>query len=288
MQNQAQNRQRVYFARGFCIRSKSITIRASSSRSCIAEPNPKPTKGLLRPRIGWPLRLHPTCPRRVQLETLRGRGNMDGKLALVRIIPNQILFSFSSDKDRRTDSCRRGWAVFFRLIRLSVLLSLSELKEKRTWARWMAQHYFCRAHDKFIGHCKRGKRKERKARARLKKTLAKMKKSCQMLERSFLLPPQGSFLLFLFLVSPFRLLYGQLSSIVTKSRRPSWTLTLISWKPGWVYATQKRLLVVQKVTIICAPSAAVKCFVDFVTFLSFCLLILRSPNIVRKTVSTTL
>ena len=39
------------------------------------------------------------------------------KLALVGIIPNQ-LFSFSSDK------------FFFRLIRLSVLLSLSELKEK--------------------------------------------------------------------------------------------------------------------------------------------------------------
>ena len=73
----------------------------------------------------------------------------------------QILFSFSSDKDRRTDSrirrkntaqprresnpgscefsqdpgfdSRRGCAVFFRLIRLSVLLSLSELKEKRIW-----------------------------------------------------------------------------------------------------------------------------------------------------------
>ena len=56
----------------------------------------------------------------------------------------QILFSFSSDKDRRTDSRIRrkkhsaappGIFVvvssFFRLIRLSVLLSLSELKEKR-------------------------------------------------------------------------------------------------------------------------------------------------------------
>ena len=75
------------------------------------------------------------------------------KLALVGIIPNQLL-SFSSDKDRRTDSLirrkkktaqprwesktlgsidsRRGCAAFFRLIRLSVLLlvSLSELKEK--------------------------------------------------------------------------------------------------------------------------------------------------------------
>ena len=47
------------------------------------------------------------------------------KFALVGIIPNQ-LFSFSSDKDRRTDSRIR----LFRLIRLSVLLSLSELKEK--------------------------------------------------------------------------------------------------------------------------------------------------------------
>ena len=69
-----------------------------------------------------------------------------------------ILFSFSSDKDRRTDgrirrkntaqprresnrgSCefdsRRGFAVFpvrLDLIRLSVLLSLCELKEKRIW-----------------------------------------------------------------------------------------------------------------------------------------------------------
>ena len=50
-------------------------------------------------------------------------------------------FSFSSEKDRRTDSRIRrnntmgsipgGTALFFRLIRLSVLLSLSELKEKR-------------------------------------------------------------------------------------------------------------------------------------------------------------
>ena len=70
---------------------------------------------------------------------------------------NQILFSFSSDKDRRTDSrirrkntaqprresnleFARSWVRFpaglrcvFRLIRLSVLLSLSELKEKRIW-----------------------------------------------------------------------------------------------------------------------------------------------------------
>ena len=95
------------------------------------------------------------------------------KLALVGIIPYQILFSFSSDKDRRTDSRIRqktqrspagnrtftrsshcgfvaqwleratrktlgsipGGAallnMFFRLIQLSVLLSLSELKEKR-------------------------------------------------------------------------------------------------------------------------------------------------------------
>ena len=72
------------------------------------------------------------------------------KLALVGIIPNHILFSFSSDKDRRTDSRIRrkntaratrirktlgsipgGDALFFfRLIRLSVLLSLSELKRK--------------------------------------------------------------------------------------------------------------------------------------------------------------
>ena len=61
---------------------------------------------------------------------------LNRKLALVGIIPNQVLFSFISDKDRRTDSrIRRGCAVFFRLIRgrLSVLLSLSELKEKRTW-----------------------------------------------------------------------------------------------------------------------------------------------------------
>ena len=65
----------------------------------------------------------------------------------------QILFSFSSDKERRTDSRIRrentaqphresnpgfcefpaGCTVCFRLIRLSVLLSLSELKEKRIW-----------------------------------------------------------------------------------------------------------------------------------------------------------
>ena len=66
------------------------------------------------------------------------------KFALVGIIPNQ-LFSFSSDKDRRTaqwleratrirkilGSIPGGAALcFFRLIRLSVLLSLSELKEK--------------------------------------------------------------------------------------------------------------------------------------------------------------
>ena len=77
---------------------------------------------------------------------------------------DQILFSFISDKDRRTDSrigrkkkknsaalpgieprvlrilVARPWVrfpaglrcvVFFRLIRLSVLLSLSEMKEKR-------------------------------------------------------------------------------------------------------------------------------------------------------------
>ena len=50
---------------------------------------------------------------------------------------NQILYSFSSGKDRRTDSrimIRRKntvFCVFFRLIRLSVLLSLSELKEQR-------------------------------------------------------------------------------------------------------------------------------------------------------------
>ena len=30
--------------------------------------------------------------------------NGNRNLALIRIIPNQILFSFSSDKDRRTDS----------------------------------------------------------------------------------------------------------------------------------------------------------------------------------------
>ena len=78
------------------------------------------------------------------------------KLVLVLIIPYQIFFSFSSDKDRRTDSrirrktkhsagprrattnsqdpgfdSRRGCAVFFRLIRLPVLIPLSELKEKR-------------------------------------------------------------------------------------------------------------------------------------------------------------
>ena len=54
------------------------------------------------------------------------------KLALVLVIPKQILFSFSSDKDRRTDSrIIREKKQFFRLIRLSVLLSLSELKEKR-------------------------------------------------------------------------------------------------------------------------------------------------------------
>ena len=45
------------------------------------------------------------------------------------IIPDQVLFSFSSDKYGRTEAR----AVFFRLIRLSVLPSLSELKEKRIW-----------------------------------------------------------------------------------------------------------------------------------------------------------
>ena len=49
------------------------------------------------------------------------------KLALVGIILNQILFSFSSDK-------------LFHLIRLSVLLSLSELKEKRIWKHCSTTH----------------------------------------------------------------------------------------------------------------------------------------------------
>ena len=49
------------------------------------------------------------------------------KLALVGIIPNQILFFFSSDK-------------LFHLIRLSVLLSLSELKEKRIWKHCSSTH----------------------------------------------------------------------------------------------------------------------------------------------------
>ena len=53
----------------------------------------------------------------------------NSKLALVGIIPKQILSSFSSHKDRKTALC------FFRLIRLSVFLSLSELKEKGIWLR---------------------------------------------------------------------------------------------------------------------------------------------------------
>ena len=44
------------------------------------------------------------------------------KLALVGIIPYQILFSFSSDKGRRTDSRISRKKKKFRLIRLSVLL----------------------------------------------------------------------------------------------------------------------------------------------------------------------
>ena len=55
------------------------------------------------------------------------------KLALVGIIPNQILFSSTPTKTKELTT--RGCAVFFRLIRLSVLLSLSELKEKRIWLK---------------------------------------------------------------------------------------------------------------------------------------------------------
>ena len=90
----------------------------------------------------------PTCGvRRSSRAHTGGGGGADDEqvLALIK------LFSFSSDKDRRTDSCgfvaqwlervtriRKilgsipgGAALcFFRLIRLSVLLSLSELKEK--------------------------------------------------------------------------------------------------------------------------------------------------------------
>ena len=61
------------------------------------------------------------------------------KLALVGIIPNQILFSFSADKDRR-----RGLRCVFRLIRLSVLLSLSELKEKRICFHTLLAAVSCR------------------------------------------------------------------------------------------------------------------------------------------------
>ena len=75
------------------------------------------------------------------------------KLALVGIIPNQILFSFNSDKDRRTDSWirRKNSAappgIQPRILRIPVarsnhwatkpqreLLSLSELKEKGIWS----------------------------------------------------------------------------------------------------------------------------------------------------------
>ena len=97
------------------------------------------------------------------------------KLALVGIIPHQIRFSFSSDKDTvevltaGLDSLkvenshavpvvasdplfdsRRGCAVFFRLIRLSVFLSLSELKEKRIWFRLLVVGCGCVSH---FEHC---------------------------------------------------------------------------------------------------------------------------------------
>ena len=64
-----------------------------------------------------------------RLSAIQALGQIEGSIMNNSRI--QILFSFSSNKDRRTDS-RIRCKNFFRLIRLSVL-SLSKLKEKRIW-----------------------------------------------------------------------------------------------------------------------------------------------------------
>ena len=126
-----------------CIRSDTILIDGSWLL---------PTKRLFRSAANFDF--HENRPKMADLKSLQKWSEIEQKY--------QILFSFSTDKDRRTDSRIRrkntaqprresnprfpaglrktlgsipgGAALcFFRLIRLSVLLPLSVLKEKRIW-----------------------------------------------------------------------------------------------------------------------------------------------------------